>query len=101
MPRYPQPGFLASRLIHPTDGHGDFGYRDEDARPVRRRPASTRPHRTRGPAPTPVVSTREAERIEREAMKRLKARRGCPDWVAPAYVQALRNLGEWYEDRVL
>ncbi len=31
-------------------------------------------------------------------MRALKARRGCPAWVAQDYVEALRREGAWWND---
>ena len=81
---YPDPGFKASRLIEPA-AFGDFGYHsDVDLRSQRR---------NRSAADSPEDAARE-----RAAMAALKARRGCPAWVAPDYVDALRRQGGWWND---
>ncbi len=83
---YPDPGFKASRLVEPP-AFGDFGYlADADLRRTRRYP-------TDGVADPAAEAARE-----RAAMKALKARRGCPAWVAETYVDALRREGGWWND---
>jgi hypothetical protein len=83
---YPEPGFKASRLVEP-EMLGDFGYlTGADLRRQRRYPTG------------PEADPREEEALERAAMKALKARRGCPAWVAQDYVDVLRRQGEWWKD---
>lgn len=87
---YPEPGFKASRLVEPPM-LGDFEYlTDADVRRQRRNAPA-------GPAPDP----REEEARERAAMAALKARRGCPAWVAQNYVDVLRRQGAWWKDIAL
>lgn len=88
-PVYPEPGFKASRLVEPPF-LGDFGYlTDADLARKRRNPV--------GPAADP----RAEQAREQAAMKALKARRGCPAWVASNFVEVLRRSGGWWHDRPL